>query len=163
MRRCRVAHAHAERARHSCSAQSRGSSTRRQPHRSCTTHLPIMNAPSRMLMQLNIETRVHHSAIDSTWLDVMSPHLAATHYTRLLARAYGFEAPLEAALAYTRGLGTLIDLRERARAGLLAQDLLALGLSPAQVTDLPQCTELAPFRSAFEALGWMYVAERATL
>jgi len=122
-----------------------------------------MNPPSRMLMRLNMETRANHGAVDGVWLDLLSPRVTVTQYVELLARAYGFEAPLEGALAYTRQLGALINLRERARAGMLAQDLLALGLSPAQLTDLPQCAEIEPFKSPLEALGWMYVAERSTL
>ena len=116
-----------------------------------------------MLMRLNMETRAHHSAVDGVWLDLLSPRVTVTQYVALLARGYGFEAPLEGALAYTRQLGTLINLRERARAGMLAQDLLALGLSPAQLTELAQCTDIEPFKSPLEALGWMYVAERSTL
>jgi heme oxygenase (biliverdin-IX-beta and delta-forming) len=122
-----------------------------------------MNQPSRMLMLLNMVTRARHAAVDSVWLEVMSPRLTVTQYTALLARAYGFEAPLEAAFAYTRNLATMTNLRERARAGVLAQDLLALGLSPQQVTELPQCWMIEPFRSVSEALGWMYAAERSTL
>jgi len=122
-----------------------------------------MNPPSRMLMRLNMETRAHHGAVDGVWLDLLSPRVTVTQYIALLVRAYGFEAPLEGALAYTRQLGALINLRERARAGMLAQDLLALGLSPAQLTELPQCTDIEPLKSPLEALGWMYVAERSTL
>lgn len=122
-----------------------------------------MNQPSRMLMLLNMVTRARHAAVDSVWLEVMSPRLTVTQYTAILGRAYGFEAPLEAAFAYTRNLATMTNLRERARAGMLAQDLLALGLSPHQVTELPQCSMIEPFRTISEALGWMYVAERSTL
>jgi heme oxygenase len=84
-------------------------------------------------------------------------------YLQHLVKSYGFEAPLEAALAYTPQLKQVIDLRERSRAGLAVQDLLALGLSAGDVAKLPQCFPIAPFGSALEALGWMYVNERATL
>jgi heme oxygenase len=116
-----------------------------------------------MLMRLNMETRAHHGAVDGVWLDLLSPRVTVTQYIALLARGYGFEAPLEGALAYTRQVGSLINLRERARAGMLAQDLLALGFSPVQLTELAQCTDIEPFKSPLEALGWMYVAERTTL
>lgn len=75
---------------------------------------------------------------------------------------YGFEAPLEAALAYTPRLKALVDLRQRSRAGFIAADLLELGLRAHEVSTLPQCL-IAPFSGPIEALGWMYVAERATL
>ena len=84
-------------------------------------------------------------------------------YLRQLTIAYGFEAPLEAALAYTADVAAVVPLRERARAGKLAQDLLALGIAPSQLTDLPQCMCITPFRDAAEALGWIYVVERSAL
>ena len=77
-------------------------------------------------------------------------------------QAYGFEAPLEAALAYTPVLGSLIDLRRRSRSGFIAQDLLTLELHPGQVSMIPQCM-IAPFRGVAEALGWIYVLERGSL
>ena len=82
-------------------------------------------------------------------------------YIRQLTLTYGFEAPLEGAFAYTRGLPAVVSLR--ARAGLIAQDLLALGMTPAQLSDLPQCFSITPFTDLAEAMGWMYVVERATL
>ncbi|MGE5184296.1 MAG: hypothetical protein ACM31C_19640, partial [Acidobacteriota bacterium] len=84
-------------------------------------------------------------------------------YVRQLRSTYGFEAPLEAALAYTPGLKRLLDLRARTRAGLIAQDLLALGMSASELALLPQCFPIAPFSGPVEALGWLYVTERATL
>jgi heme oxygenase len=51
----------------------------------------------------------------------------------------------------------------RARAGLIAQDLLALDLSPTQLTLIPQCQTVAPFTTVVEALGWVYAIERASL
>jgi heme oxygenase len=77
-------------------------------------------------------------------------------------RVYGFEAPLEAALAYTPEIAAVIDIRSRVRSGLIARDLLSLGISAAQIAELPQCM-IAPFASVAEALGWMYLSERAAL
>jgi heme oxygenase len=79
-----------------------------------------------------------------------------------LVRVYGFEAPLEAAHAYTPGLPSVIDVRSRVRSGLIARDLLALGISPARIAELPQGM-IAPFATVAEALGWMYVYERSAL
>jgi heme oxygenase (biliverdin-IX-beta and delta-forming) len=118
---------------------------------------------SAALLLLNQETRSHHADADRPWLALLSEDVRAQDYMRQLMMTYGFQAPLEAALAYTSGLWEIVKLRERARAGFLAQDLLALGLSPAQLTTLPHCFTITPFRDAAEALGWMYVSERATL
>ena len=122
-----------------------------------------MRQPSQMLIELNMSTRAEHAEADAPWLDLLMRDITADQYAHLLRRVYGFEAPLEASLAYTPHLSLVIDPRERARSGLIAQDLLALGFAPAQLTRLPQCLEIAPFRGPAEALGWMYVAERSTL
>ena len=116
---------------------------------------------STLLTRLDIETRSYHADADGVWLDVVAGAVSPDRYRALLVRIYGFEAPLEAALAYTPHVPTLIDLRRRARSGLLAQDLLALGMKPAQLSRLPQCM-IAPFRGPAEALGWLYVHARGS-
>ncbi len=122
-----------------------------------------MNPTSTSLAQLDLETRAHHESADEVWLALQRSGTTKLDYVHQLVRAYGFEAPLEAAFAYTPQLRVVIDLRERSRAGLLAQDLLALGLSPNEVAKLPQCSSIASFHHPYEALGWLYVNERATL
>lgn len=122
-----------------------------------------MAEPSSILAELNYETRAYHAAADLPWLALLAPNVRRDDYARQLVLTYGFEAPLEGAFAYTDGLRGLIRLRERSRCGLIAQDLLALGRTPAQLARLPQCEEISPFQHAAEAFGWMYVTERATL
>src|SRR5687768_7558155 len=118
---------------------------------------------SDALLRLDLETRSVQSAAERTWVRVISDEPASEHdYTRALVRIYGFEAPLEAALAYTPNFEALVDMVGRYRSGLIAQDLLTLGLTPAQVAAIPQCM-IAPFAGVTEALGWLYVHERATL
>lgn len=121
----------------------------------------VVQRLSRTLIQLNIATRLHHASADAPWLDLMVPTIGKTQYVKHLIKVYGFEASLEAAFRYTPGLSTLVDLRTRTRSGLLAQDLMRLGLGPARIAELPQ--RFAMFAGAGEALGWMYVIERSTL
>jgi heme oxygenase len=121
-----------------------------------------MSAPT-LLQELDAETREHHAEADSGWLALMAPNVTRQPYVEQLSSVYGFESPLEGAFLYTPRLDQVIPLRERARSGLIAQDLLSLGLSPNQIAQLPQCYEIAPFSHAAEALGWMFVVERATL
>lgn len=116
---------------------------------------------SRTLIQLNIATRPHHGEADQPWLDLMGPGVDRAHYLALLLLVYGFEAPLDSAFRYTPNLSSLVDLRSRTRTGLLAQDLMRLGMTASQIAQLPQ--RFMTFSSAAEALGWMYVVERATL
>ncbi len=116
-----------------------------------------------LLVRLNLETRSFHAAADNFWLGlVMGGSCSRRDYMQCLVRAYGFDSPLEAALRYTRGFDQLVDMTGRYRSGLLAQDLLSLGLGPAQVATIPQ-QMITPFAHVAEALGWLYVHERATL
>jgi heme oxygenase len=122
-----------------------------------------MDQPSKLLLRLNLETRMHHATADERWLRLRRIGVTRQNYVSQLVRIYGFEAPLESAFAYTPSLKMMIDLRARARAGILVQDMLALGLKAGQIAALPQCFAIAPFATPLEALGWMYVNERATL
>ncbi len=110
-------------------------------------------------MRLNLVTRHCHADVDEPWLDLLRSTVTRTDYLGQLVRTFGFVAPFEAACRYTPG----IDGRQLSRAGLIAQDLLTLGLAPAQVSSVPQCLSITSFSSAAEALGWMYVVQRATL
>lgn len=116
-----------------------------------------------MIDRLNRETSVFHADADRELDTLFRPHVSVDDYRYYLIRGYGFEAPLESALAFSSALDRMLDLRGRARAGLIAQDLLRLGLRPAAVADLPLCLTVPQFRSTAEALGWMYVVERAAL
>lgn len=118
---------------------------------------------SWMIGRLDQETAAHHANADSALNALLQPSLTVDGYRAFLVATYGFEAPLEAALAQTTTLDTLIDLRHRARAGLLAADLMRLGMLPNAVAELPMCLSVPQFPSPAEALGWMYVAERASL
>jgi heme oxygenase len=120
-----------------------------------------MQRLSRTVIQLNMATRSHHVTADTPWLDLMVPTVGLHSYRKLLLRVYGFEAPLEAAFRYTPGLSSLVDLRARTRSGLIAQDLMRLGMSASRLADVPQ--RFTTFAGPAEALGWMYVIERSTL
>jgi heme oxygenase (biliverdin-IX-beta and delta-forming) len=116
-----------------------------------------------MIERLNEETRVHHAEAEADFDILFDSETTPAHYLKFLVRVYGFEAPLESTLAMTPNLELMIDLKERQKAGYLAQDLMALGLRPAQIAELPQCLTIPQFRGAAEALGWMFVVERTTL
>lgn len=116
-----------------------------------------------MIERLNDETQVHHAEADSDLDPLFRSDASASHYMLYLMRLYGFEAPLESTLLMTPTLDLMVNLKERSRASLIAKDLLALGVRPAVVADLTTCLSIPTFRGAAEALGWMYVVERATL
>ena len=116
-----------------------------------------------MIARLNEETRAHHAEAETDFDILFQAETKAEHYLTFLIKAYGFEAPLEALLVQTPNLDLMIDLQERAKASFLAQDLVALGLRPSELPELPQCLAIPQFRGAAEALGWMFVVERTTL
>lgn len=116
-----------------------------------------------VLSRLDRETGGFHAHVDRGWCHLLhDPSATREDYAHQLVASYGFEGPFEAACAYTPGLSQVVDLRGRARSGLIAQDLLALRLSPEQVTNL-RCFQRPPFQDAVEALAWMYVVERPAL
>lgn len=116
-----------------------------------------------MIERLNRETGPDHAEAEHDVDALFAADVTLDAYRGYLVRCYGFEAPLEAALALSTSLDRMLDLRRRARSGLLAHDLMRLGLRPQAVAELPLCLAVPQFRGNAEALGWMYVVERATL
>src|SRR5262245_21443818 len=97
-----------------------------------------------MLVRLHFEPRAYQRHVDRPWLQLLRPETSPLDYRRMLARTYGLEGPLEAAVAYTPMISTLADLRRCFATGQLAEDLLVLGLKPGELAKLPQCM-IAPF------------------
>ncbi len=111
-----------------------------------------------MVSRLDRETEPYHHAADSDRMSIMTPGSSPASYLSFLSRIYGFEGPVEAALAMTPRLDTMLDLRGRTRIRLLRADLFALGIVDAAT--LPRCPSVFPFRHAAAALGWTYAIER---
>jgi heme oxygenase len=110
-----------------------------------------------MLLRLGFETQQHHAVADADRIALMEVRSCGEYRTRL-ARTYGFEAPVETALA------TLLDaalVREHAKAHCLRHDLQTLGLTAEDIVMLPQYA--TRITSVAQALGWMFVIERHTL
>ena len=122
-----------------------------------------MPQASWVVERLNAETRRHHADADADFDILFRTTCSPSHYLAFLFRVYGFEAPLESALALTPNLELMIDLEERRKAHHLVKDILALGVEPTELDELPRCLTIPQFRGAAEALGWMYVVERSTL
>jgi heme oxygenase len=115
-----------------------------------------------MLTQLDLEMQIHLAEVDADPLAVIaSPE--RDRYREFLIRSYGFEASVESALAMTPNLDLVIDLRQRAKAGLVAADLLALGVRPQELSQVPLCTSVETFETIVDAMGWLYVVERRAL
>lgn len=121
-----------------------------------------MPPAENIIARLNTETRAFHRATDHLWYDLIEGEATKYAYMRALVAAYGFEAPLEAALAYTPGFEACVGNKLRYRSGFIAQDLLQLGLAPVQLGEISQCV-IAPFPHVLDALGWFYVHERSLI
>src|SRR5262245_50442329 len=119
--------------------------------------------PSTICDALTNETQGYHLRMEQR-LDLFQRVLSLHDYRDVLSKFYGIYAPLEPVL--WRALDPLkqeLRLAERKKTPLLSSDLTACGLSNAQIVALPRLQEIAPFPSIPQALGRLYVLERATL
>jgi heme oxygenase len=110
---------------------------------------------------LKRETAAAHQHLEDQ-LGLLDPGLDVHRYRRVLERFYGFYGPVEndvAWLAADEPLGFPL----RARAALIERDLLALGLSPADLAALPLCRDRPKLSSLEDLAGCLYVLEGASL
>jgi heme oxygenase len=122
-----------------------------------------VDSVNSLITKLNLATRAWHADVDDPWLVLLQPDVTEEAYVAQLVRTYGLVAPFESACRYTPELMKILDYRQLMRAGLIAQDLLTLGIAPKDVSRIPTCPAITMFRDAPEALGWLYVIERTTL
>ena len=92
---------------------------------------------------------------------VQAPLVSPTRdsYRRFLCDLYGFLLAFEARFAFT----TFLDLdfiQPRVRSGRIASDLLALGLTHAELRRLSLRCRVPELADPAEALGWIFVVER---
>lgn len=116
-------------------------------------------APPWMLLRLGLETGPHHAAADEDRLSGMDVK-NLDEYRGFLARVYGFEVPVEEAVARVLGESTPV-VRLHARAERLRQDLRALGFEREQIDHVPTCSPY--IRTVPQAAGWLFVVVRHTL
>ncbi len=109
-----------------------------------------------MMSRLRADTRPAHDALDRA-LNLDELTASPERYRELLARMYGFHAPLEPRLQRAlRGIVTL-----RGRSSLLAEDLSRLGLD--DLDGIARCADLPPLSEPTVALGVAYVLEGSAL
>lgn len=114
---------------------------------------------SWMLTRLKRNAQSDHVAANIDRLALLHVEPSVASYRDYLVRIFGFESAVDAALARTPGLGSLIDLDARSHLKYLRADLDQLGSPPVTLCRLPPY-----FTTTSEALGWLYVVEHnATL
>ncbi|HUJ60749.1 MAG TPA: biliverdin-producing heme oxygenase [Kofleriaceae bacterium] len=115
----------------------------------------------RLIDRLVIETEREHQAADEETLQLLHA-VTPSVYRRYLMRTHGFVLPVERALAATRDLERVIDVRRFTKHDLLRRDLQSFRMTDADLEQLPVC-DIPKFRSPEQALGWAFVVERSTL
>jgi heme oxygenase len=100
------------------------------------------------------------AALDRVLLGHVTPATLAG-YRRYLCDVYALVEPVERLLIVSGGL-QLSFIERRIKSGLIATDLLGLGLTTDEYPLLARRFPLERFASVPEALGWLYVAERLT-
>src|SRR3954447_4457434 len=111
--------------------------------------------------RLKRETAAAHQHLEDQ-LGLLDPGLDVHRYVCVLERFYGFYVPVEMdvrRLAAAEPLGFPL----RARAELIARDLLALGLSAAELAALPLCHDRPELSCIEDLAGCLYVLEGACL
>ena len=116
-----------------------------------------------ILERLKHETHAAHMRLEAS-VDLPRRLRSPESYRDLLARFYGFYAPLEPRiLARAEWAAHDFPIAPRAKVPALERDLMALGYTPEALAGLPRCTELPALASFPAALGALYVLEGATL
>jgi len=115
---------------------------------------------SRVVTRLDAALQGTAKISDIRWWTLVAS-ATVERYRRHLSDIYGFEAAFEAAIAYTPGLVQVMGHKPVTRAGLVATDLLNLGMTPHEIANLPQ-SAIAPFHDPAIALGWWYVVDKST-
>jgi heme oxygenase len=108
-----------------------------------------------MLSRLFSESRMHQSIADADGAELLR-----SGYAGYLVKRYGFEAPLESALAVTPGISEVIDVQARQQCRMIVEDLVDLGMPLARVLEIPHA-HVHAFRDVRDALGWLYVSDRS--
>ena len=118
---------------------------------------------SDVLAQLRAATSQAHRELEEQ-VDIPSVCASRASYERLLADFLGFFEPLERALQQLPGWEEHgFEWSERAKAGMLRADLLALGFTEDAVANLPRCEDLPHPATLAEGFGCAYVLEGSTL
>lgn len=116
-----------------------------------------------VLQRLKRDTHAYHERIERR-INLAARLSSRDGYRSVLARFYGFYAPVEAALSSVEGLSLALgDLAARWKTGLIARDLATLGLSARELPALPRCADIPALPDVAHAFGCLYVLEGATL
>jgi len=112
--------------------------------------------------QLKRETATLHQRLEAQ-LGLLEPQLSLHRYRGVLDTFYGFYAPVEISLSRLAAAVPQLGFPLRDRARLIESDLVALGRSRRELTELPWCGELPGLSCLEQLAGCLYVLEGACL
>jgi heme oxygenase len=112
--------------------------------------------------RLKRETASAHQHLEAQ-LGLLDPGLDAHRYLRVLETFYGFYVPVEIDVTRLAAAELPLGFPLRARAELIERDLLALGVSPADLVALPRCRDRPELSCVEDLAGCLYVLEGACL
>ena len=112
--------------------------------------------------RLKRETAAVHQHLEAQ-LGLLDPSLDVRRYLRVLETFYGFYVPVEIDVTRLAAAELPLGFLLRARAELIERDLLALGLSPAELVALPLCGDRPELSGVEDLAGCLYVLEGACL
>ena len=108
------------------------------------------------------ETADLHRRLE-TGLGLLDPNLSLDRYRRILELVFGFQGPMETAMARLAAAGLAHGFPLQARTGLLESDLFWIGMSRPEVAGLPRCADLPRLSCREDLAGCLYVLEGARL
>ena len=120
---------------------------------------------SAILARLKSDTRPQHEQMEAT-VDIFKRVTSMAAYRDLLARFWGFYAPLEHVIGSDRAVSWIaLNWPLRQKVPLLQRDLQALGLGASAIAQLPHVPSflLPQMETAAAKWGCLYVLEGATL
>jgi len=112
--------------------------------------------------RLKRETTAAHQHLEAE-LGLLDPSLDVQRYLRVLETFYGFYVPVEIDVTRRAATESPLGFPLRARAELIERDLLALGVSPADLAALPLCSDRPELACVEDLAGCLYVLEGACL
>lgn len=116
-----------------------------------------------LLPALKSETAAQHQALEDG-LNIFQRASTPQGYREVLQKFYTIYRPMERRLTDSMDWEAAgWDFENRLKTGWLAQDLHALGMSPAEIENLPLCAYVPPAENLAEAVGCLYVLEGSTL
>jgi len=96
-------------------------------------------------------------------LGLLDPDLDIRRYRRVLETFYGFYVPVEIAVTRVAALAPPLEFPIRVRSPLIERDLMALGVTPGELSQLPRCADVPALLSSEALAGCLYVLEGACL